>query len=65
MLVDDDSSVRRIAVEVLSEDPSPEVLIALEELRLDPSPRVRQAIERAIEHAALASKSSDSIAVTT
>ena len=65
MLVDEDSSVRRVAVEVLSEDPSPEVLLALEELRTDPSPRVRQAIERAIEHAALASKSSDSIAVTT
>lgn len=65
MLADEDSAVRRVAVEVLSDDPSPEVLLALEELRMDSSPRVRQAVERAVETAPLASKSSERIAVTT
>jgi HEAT repeat protein len=59
MLIDEDSAVRRVAVEVLSEDRSPDVLHALEGLRTDASPRVRQAVERALDGSGILVRAAD------
>lgn len=48
LLEDEDNMIRRIGVEILAEDPTPEVIAAIRELASDPSPRVRQAVERAL-----------------
>jgi HEAT repeat protein len=48
LLEDEDNMIRRIGVEILAEDRTPEVLAAIRELASDPSPRVRQAVERAL-----------------
>ena len=51
LLTDPDNVIRRLGVELLAEDRSPEVVEALREMKSDPSPRVRLAAGRALAEA--------------
>jgi HEAT repeat protein len=48
LLKDEDAAIRRLGVEVLAGDRSPEVLDALRDLAADPSARVRQTVEQVL-----------------
>jgi HEAT repeat protein len=54
MLQDEDALIRRTAIEVLANIPTPEVIVSLIVLKNDPSDRVRDALDQAL--AALATK---------
>ncbi|HEX6985809.1 MAG TPA: HEAT repeat domain-containing protein, partial [Planctomycetaceae bacterium] len=56
LLADEDAALRRVGVEALAGDPSPEVLTALRDLAADPSPRVRQAAARALADAGISAE---------